>query len=277
VSIARSPDGHAHGYGFSVPVSQSLLAILPPGGAIATTVERGLPEAMRRDLPPTWQGAQVTYMSAVAVRGERAAEALGALAADFFRLAVRGGVFLACTGDETSANVSAALGMTRIAGVGLTSALGSPQPLDGYVLDMDRIGPDNWLDAVTNGRPLPPNLPPEELERELHRVLVSWPDDAQLAASPLVQLAEFLAPGPDTASATDNLRTMVREALAEASATDREEIALACRALELAYFERKVAHEAIAERLNVSRSSFYRLLHRGEREIASRLGSATRA
>jgi hypothetical protein len=270
VRIARSRDGHAHGYGFTLPVSQAALAMLPRDGAIATVVERGLSADVRRDLPPTWEGSRVAYMSVAVVRGERAPEAQGALGADWFRGALRGGVFLACSGDETGAQIAAALGGVRIPEVG-TSSLGPPRPLDGYVFDSGRLGPDAWLEAVTSGLPPPPVLSDEELAKELHLVLVGWRDDVRLAGSPLAPLARLLWPPEEAMSPADHLRTVVRRALAEARADDHAELELACRALEIAYFERKLAHEAIAERLNVSRTTFYRLLHRAEREIASRL------
>jgi hypothetical protein len=201
---------------------------------------------------------------------------MGALATDWFRGVLRGGVFLACSGDETAAQISTALGGVRIPEVG-TSSLAIPRPLDGWVFDIRRIGPDAWLEAVTHGLPLPPVLSEEQLEKELHIVLVGWPDDARLAESPLAQLARFLSPPDEATSPAENLRTVVRRALAEARADDHAEMSLACRALEIAYLERKLPHEAIAERLKVSRTTFYRLLHRAEREIASRLDDLIRA
>lgn len=272
VRIARSRDGYGHGYGFTLPVSQASLAILPRGGAIEAVVERALPADARRHLPATWEGSSVAYMSAAAVRGERSVEATGVLGLDWFRGVLRGGAFLACSGGETAAQISAALGGVCIPEVG-TSSAGTPQRLDGYIFDIGRVGPDAWLEAVTNGLPLPPVLSDEELEKELHLVLVGWPDDARLAKSPLAQLALLVSPD-EAASPAENLRAVVRRALAETRSSD-DALELACRALEIAYLERKLAHEAIAERLNVSRTTFYRLLHRAEREIASRLVNAT--
>ncbi|HEY7598321.1 MAG TPA: hypothetical protein VH741_00210, partial [Candidatus Limnocylindrales bacterium] len=130
VLIARSPDGHAHGYAFFLPISQASLAILPPGGAIATLIDRGLPADVRASLPPTWEGSRATYMSVDVARGERAAEAIGALAADTFRLALRGRILLGCTAGEAAAQVSAALGMTRIPDVGVTTAVDPPRSVD---------------------------------------------------------------------------------------------------------------------------------------------------
>jgi hypothetical protein len=269
VLIARSPDGHSHGYGFFLPVSQASLAILPQGGAIANTIERGLPDELRHSLPPTSEGSRAMYMSADAARGERVAEAIGAIAADTFRFALRGGVFLGCSAGPAAAQISAALGMACIPEVGISS-IGSPRPLDGYVVDIGRVGPDVWLEAVTSGRPVPPVLSDEELEKELHAILLAWQDDTRLSDSPLAQWVPFVAATDDATTPADGLRAAIRGALAERG-SGNDELELACRALELAYLDRNLGHEQIAERLNVSRSSFYRLLHRAEREVAVRL------
>jgi hypothetical protein len=214
-------------------------------------------------------------MSTIVARGERALEAGGALAADSYRLALRGGLFLACTGNETYAMTLKALGATIVPGVG-TSSVGEPRPLDGYVIDITSIGPEAWLEAVTSGMPLPPRLSAEQFEKELHQILTAWTDDVRLAQSALAQLAILLAP-PHAKTPADSVRAMVRGALEEVRASGTDETDLACRAIELAYFERELAHDAIAKQLNVSRSSFYRLLHRAEREIASRLSGGARS
>jgi hypothetical protein len=105
---------------------------------------------------------------------------------------------------------------------------------------------------------------------------VAWSDDARLAESPLAKLAALLAPADEAVSPEGSLRALIRDALTGVRAGGNDEVQLACRALELAYLERKVGHEQIAERLSVSRSSFYRLLHRAEHEIATRLAAAGR-
>jgi hypothetical protein len=276
IFIARSPDGRAHAYRFMLPVSGASLAILPPNGPIATLIERGLSPEVRRAIPPTWEGSQARYMSTIVLRGERALEAGGALAADSFRAALRGGIFLFCVGDEVYAMGLQALGATRIPDVG-TSTVGGGLPLDGYVLDIGRTGPDAWLESVTSGRPLPPALSAEQLETELHQVLIGWNDDARLARSPLAQLAVHLAPLDAGTPPAESLRKLIRRALAEIQSDGTRESETACQVIELAYFERRLGHEAIAERLNVSRSSFYRLLHRAERQIADRLAGGVRA
>jgi hypothetical protein len=275
IYIARSPDGYGHAYRLLLPVSGQLLALLPPEGAMRAVVERGLPTDVRRALPATGEGSLVSYMTTIALRGERALEAGGAIAADSFRSALRGGTFVLCAGDEVYALGLQALGATRIPDVG-TSTVGAPVPLDGYVLEIGRAGPDAWLESVTSGRPMPPGLSAEQLEKELHQVLVHWPNDGRLAESPLAQLAMYSAPLDGGTRPAEHLRNLIRRAVADVRANGTDEGELAGLAIELAYFERKLAHEAIAERLNVSRSSFYRLLHRAERDIANRLTGGAR-
>ena len=276
ILIARTPDGEAHGFGYIVPLSRAFLGLLPPGSAIANTIERGLPSKVLDELPATAEGAPGLFMGTYPARGERFAEAIGALSADTFRYALRGGIFLSSNAGEMAFQVSKAIGMTQIPDVGVMS-IGPGLPVHGWTLDFGRIGPDAWLDAVTSGQPLPPSLSEEELEKELHQVLVNWRDDDVLGKSPLAQLAALEGGSDTAASPPDRVRSMVRGALASAREGADDEVELACRALELAYMERKVGHEAIAERLNVSRSTFYRLIHRAEREIVAGIGGVRAA
>jgi predicted DNA-binding protein (UPF0251 family) len=67
------------------------------------------------------------------------------------------------------------------------------------------------------------------------------------------------------------VRALIREALERARAGASDDRELAFRALELAYLEHSVSHERVAERLSVSRSTFYRLLKRGVAGVAAAL------
>ena len=78
------------------------------------------------------------------------------------------------------------------------------------------------------------------------------------------------APVPDRPSYAA-LREAVLSALAAARAEAGDQEELAYRAVELAYLERPVSNERVAERLSVSRSSFYRALRRGTAGIADAL------
>ena len=68
-----------------------------------------------------------------------------------------------------------------------------------------------------------------------------------------------------------SVRTTIRDAIAGLRAEAGDDLDLALRALELAYVDRAASHERLAERLSVSRSTFYRLLRRGTRTLAEAL------
>jgi methylphosphotriester-DNA--protein-cysteine methyltransferase len=78
----------------------------------------------------------------------------------------------------------------------------------------------------------------------------------------------------------DALRAVVRGTLEARRTQLAPQVALAYRALELAYFTRASSLERAAEELAVSRSTFYRLLRRGVSDLAAalahRTGSPTR-
>jgi hypothetical protein len=140
-------------------------------------------------------------------------------------------------------------------------ASGGPA-IDGLVLDLSLIGVAPWLEAVIEGRPPPRGLRPGEAERELRAVLVGWHDDAVLERSPLAGLVSSPS-GDASVDRAAALREGVRDALATARAEAGEGDELAYRAVELAYLDRSVSNERAAERLALSRSSFYRALRRG--------------
>src|SRR5207302_2064150 len=92
--------------------------------------------------------------------------------------------------------------------------------------------------------------------------LVGGRDGAGLGRSPLVGLVPSSSgdAAPDRAAA---LRAGLLDALATARAEAGEGDELAYRAVELAYLDGSVSNERAAERLALSRSSFYRALRRG--------------
>jgi transcriptional regulator of acetoin/glycerol metabolism len=119
------------------------------------------------------------------------------------------------------------------------------------------------------GRKPPPALEPDELERELQAALLHWRDDARLAAASGGPLAMLMGGGPLDA---EGLRRAICEALERARRGATADDELAYRALELAYLKKAASHEQAAERLAVSRTTFYRLLKRGTRGLAAALG-----
>ena len=120
------------------------------------------------------------------------------------------------------------------------------------------------------GRRLPKRLPAPELERHLQDVLVNWSDDAHLSASPLgdmIRDEQGRPPGPRP----ELLRQAIVRGLERAQARASEDQALAYRAIEMAYLEPSGTRAGAANRLAVSRRTFYRLLERGVRDLAALL------
>jgi transcriptional regulator of acetoin/glycerol metabolism len=117
---------------------------------------------------------------------------------------------------------------------------------------------------------LPQELAVEDVVPEVQAALLHWADDAKLEISSLVAMARTRDP-ESKHSPADAVRALIGEALARARAGASEDRELAFRALELAYLEHTISHERAAERLGVSRSTFYRLLKRGTEGVAASL------
>ena len=102
---------------------------------------------------------------------------------------------------------------------------------------------------------------------EVKSALESLRDDAALAASPLARLAPG-GEGPLGAAAVRDLLTSVIGRLADSPAPRDAE---AGRLLSDYYLRRVGSHEVVAERLHLSRPTFYRRLQRGLLLVAERL------
>jgi hypothetical protein len=259
VEVARDRDGRALGFAFALPVCRDSLRLLPPA---ALHLVQAYWRPAELDTLPATPGESSNFYLARLILGddewEPAAAALLRWSVGLFALS---GTYLAAMAWPPHKEVFEALGFQRVPEARLTHA-GGEQPIDGYVLDLSRIGVEAWFEAIMSSRPPPPALRPEELERELQSALLHWHDDAALARSPLAQYAAA-GSGPEA------LRQAIRDALARAQAAPMQE--LACRALELAYLEKTTSHERAAERLAVSRATFYRLLERGVHDLARAL------
>ena len=178
---------------------------------------------------------------------------------------------MACTGSAQYAKVLHAFGFSKVSsGLG-PSAFHPDRQLDAFALDLRLVGVEAWIDSIIGGQPLPQALAVEDIGAEVQAVLLHWADDAQLEASPLVAIAARRDPETELGPA-ESVRVLVRDALERARAGAHDDRQLAFRAVELAYLERSVSHERVAERLSVSRSTFYRLLKRGVAGVAAALG-----
>jgi DNA-directed RNA polymerase specialized sigma24 family protein len=134
-------------------------------------------------------------------------------------------------------------------------------PFVGYILDLRRVGFEAWIDALMHGREIVARPDAESLDRELTDLLPALEDDAVVGASSLAKIAGDAA----------GVRRLIRATLATLRRGASSDLDLALRAVELAYLDRAAPHERLAERLSVSRSTFYRLLRRGTRALAEAL------
>jgi hypothetical protein len=254
---ARGTDGLMHGYGFFMPIALDTLRALPARSQISAVATRWH-ESNAVSIPPTADAARVTFASTIVFDLAEPDVTVNTMVKQGFARWMRGGVFLAATAADPYEALLENAGGHRIADLG-ASVRGGP-PLRGWVLDINEYGPDEWRDAVMDGRKPVARLRGRALEAGIHSVLRAWNDDDVLAASPLAALA-----GGGGASAVRSLITDVLDA--DASPQARE----ALDAVRHAYVDRRASVEAAAERLHVSRSTLFRLLRRGVKDIALRL------
>ena len=99
--------------------------------------------------------------------------------------------------------------------------------------------------------------------------LAGWHEDDAVAGSGLAAVLG-LSEAAAEQTATE-IRERVRGALEKSRVEELPDQALACRAIELGYLDKRLSHERAAEQLAVSRSTFYRLLGRGTQAIARNL------
>ena len=270
VTLARDRDGSPTAYGFVLPICRQTMDLLPGGGALRRLVERTSSAAEIANLPADCEDATTFFFSTIAHSGELTREVTAALVQDVLQALLAGGKYLACTASAQYAGVLNAFGFTKVASRLGPSAFDRSRDLDAFALDLRLVGVEAWIDSILAGRPLPRQLASEDITAEVQAVLLHWTDDARLEVSPLVAMAARRNPESDLGPA-DRVRALIRDALERARTGDSEDRDLAFRAVELAYLERSVSQERVAERLSVSRSTFYRLLKRGVAGVVAAL------
>ena len=271
LTMSRERDDRVTAYAFVLPLCRETMDLLPRGGALRRLVERTSSAQEIADLPDDCEDATVFIFSTIVHVAQHSREANAALVRDVLPALLGGGKYLACTASEQYAAVLDAFGFTKVAsGLG-ASAFHPGRQLDAFALDLRLVGAETWIDSIVAGRSLPQGLAGEDVAREVQTVVLHWADDAKLAASPLAAMAKLRDPESDLSPA-EGVRALIREALARARAGASEDRELAFRAVELAYLQHSVSHERVAERLSVSRSTFYRLLRRGVAGVVAALG-----
>jgi hypothetical protein len=264
--MARTAEGRPVGYSSSMPVYAGSWELLTAHPVFAPLLAAYLAPPAVRSLPQDPGTTSYVYLLEAAAVADMAEPAQAALLRDLIGQLASGGVFFATVTAPDRKRLCEAMGFRAVEGTrtGIGPGLGEAQ---GYVLDLTGVGVEAWLEALIRGRPAPLALSQEDLEHEVQSVLAGWSDDAVLARS---GLADVAGAGDDERASAEAVRTLVRQALEEAREASPERD-VAFRAVELAYLDRSVSHERVAERLAVSRSTFYRLLKRGVRGLATTL------
>ena len=262
VRVARTAEGRAVGYSASIPVYAGSVDFLLAHPVFAPLLEAYIGDEGIEALPEAPHETPYQYLLQAATVPDIAGAAQAALLRDMIGQLASGGVYLATVTSPDRSRLCEAMGFGVVEAA--RAILGPELEAQGYVLDLRRTGVEAWLDGLIRGRPAALALSGEEVERELQSVLAAWTDDASLARSALGALTG--AEGSERARA-NALRGLIRDSLAEVreQAPDRER---AVKAIELAYLDRSASHERVAERLAVSRSTFYRLLKRGVQTLA---------
>jgi hypothetical protein len=265
--LARDPDGQAIGYSMIVPVCRESVALLRDSPHLGMVLRRYFCPADLATLPPTAQTTHIFYLMDIVYCDVRREAVAAALLRDMFGVLALGGLYFAAMALARHRDIVEALGFTPMAGAS-SAGWFVGHPLQGYMLDLRRLGVDTWMDALMSGQQPPAVLTEVERESAVRAALLHWHDDAALAQSPLAHTGSGEEPA---LSAAEVVRQAIRAALAAARAAAPPGRELAYRALELAYLGRRLSHERAAERLAVSRATFYRLLERGVHDLARAL------
>ena len=265
--VARDREGRVLACSVAMPICQETLPMMRAQASFGPVLEAWWGSTNPESLPAAPQAASAYYLITIAHGAERAEAARAALMRDMAGLFAQGGTYFVSSVFPSINAFFEACGFTDVT-VNRTT-LPAGLTMRDLVLDLTRIGVDTWLEALVRGRPAPRVLSRESLGLTLRTTLSHWHDDAWLAESPLLQHPGVIRAGTEPGPAT--LRHVIRQALARARARSRDEQALACDALELAYIDHQVSYERAAERLAVSRRTFYRLLQRGVRDLAAAL------
>lgn len=269
VRTAWERTGRLVGFSTVLPVCRESVELLNRHAAYGPLLESFLEQPEPAPLPETPQGATVFYVLHLIHEKEGARVVRAALLRDLSSLFALRGTYLCATLIPDHQRLLEACGYERIPDA-RNNAWGPEHPVDGYVLDLSRVGFTSWIDAVLRGGPLPRAFRRAELENELQAALSHWDDDAWLVHSPLLDVCGVFGPAGDV-SGPQGLRRAIQEILVRIRAKAVPEVDLALRALEAAYLHRRTGRKQSARSLGVSRATFYRLTQRGIRELAKAL------
>ncbi|MBI3967142.1 MAG: ATP-binding protein [Chloroflexi bacterium] len=269
--VARDQDGEAVGFSTILRVSRDSMPLLSRYPGFAPLINAYWSPVRPAAIPATADTSDVFFIGFFSHTDALPQETIGAITRLVFRLFTENGLYLSSLPLPHAKSFLESLGFERVPEA-RHEFWGAENPWDGYVLDLRRIGFEPWIEAILSGRKPPKALDPPALEEALQAALLHWTDDERLATSPLGQIPA-VPPAPSEAERPAVIRQAILDAMARAKTSARDSDELAYRALELAYLGKRLSHERAAERLAVSRATFYRLLKRGITGVAGTLAS----
>jgi hypothetical protein len=267
--VARDRDGRTHGFSTVLPVCQETILLLDQHPAYAPLVHAFWSPGDLAALPPSSDGATAFYLLHVVFAGEMPGAIRAALLRDLASIFATSGIYLSSTFVPANKQMLEACGFEHLPAA-QNDAWGAEYPVDGYLLDLSRIGFEPWIEAVMSGRRPARPLGCAALELELQGALRHWTDDGWLARSSLAQLPG-MPPVDGEAQRPSAVRQTILQALATARGQASAGLDAGYRAVELVYLSRRPSRKLEARNLAVSRATLYRLMKRGVHGLAEAL------
>ncbi|MEX2394288.1 MAG: hypothetical protein WD826_07400 [Actinomycetota bacterium] len=259
LALARDVHGALTGYSLVMPLYRGSLPLLRAEETLSALVRSHWNDAELARLPVEGADADAFVIVRTCVADSEPSATNAALFRDLLGLLALEGTYVVYAAFPERRALYESLGFKPVRTTEVYHWI-ADYPFQAYVLDLKRIGFESWIEALMAGRAPARRPTADELETELSELLPRWDDVAAIGRSSLAGIA----------GDAEGVRALVQSALEELR--DDHDLTLALRAVQLAYIDRAASHERIAERLAVSRSTFYRLLKRGVRAIAEAVG-----
>jgi hypothetical protein len=267
--VARERDGRTLGFSTVLPVCQETISLLELHPAYAPLVHAYCSPASVAALPESPNDATIFYLLHLVYAGAIPGAIRSALLRDLSRVFATSGIYLSSTFVPAHKRMLEACGFECVPAA-RNEAWGADYLVDGYVLDLSRIGFEPWIEAVMSGRRPPRPLGCAALERELQGALRHWTDDGWLARSRLADLPA-VAPVDGEAQRSSAVRQTVLQTLAALRGQASARLDAAYRAVEVVYLSSRPSRKLGARNLSVSRATLYRLAKRGVHGLAEAL------
>jgi len=268
--IARDNEGQVVAFSIAVPVCRESLPLFELDIGFAPQMRGYWSPAERAELPATHEDSDIWCLVLIGWLEEAAERVSGAMMRDQTGLFALGGTYIVITPYPFAKAYLRFLGFEPVERLA-NWRCGDKHPVETFVLDLRTVGVERWLESILGGRSLPKPMSLSEIEDEVRRVMRHWHEDSHLADSPLLHLPQVATPDSG-GGRVPVLRQTILGALATARSKASPDQAEAYQALEYAYLQRVGSLDRSAQRMTVSRATFFRLLKRGFQGLAAELG-----